>query len=116
MGRIACGRVGAARMLGGIHHPGCCVERCPACRRQAMTCDCRFDEDGPDDEDRRIDAAIDAYHDELEAEADRQYEAELGRQAEAELRLEEDAMGEVELPPEVIARIDALFDRPRGDS
>jgi hypothetical protein len=42
---------------GGVHHPGCCVERCPVCRGQAFGCPC-FDPDawesdnGPgDDED-----------------------------------------------------------------
>jgi hypothetical protein len=26
--------------LGGFHHPGCCLERCPACHGQAIGCDC----------------------------------------------------------------------------
>ncbi len=26
--------------LGGIHHPGCCMERCPACHGQAIGCEC----------------------------------------------------------------------------
>jgi hypothetical protein len=26
--------------LGGIHHPGCCMERCPACHGQAIGCGC----------------------------------------------------------------------------
>jgi hypothetical protein len=33
---------------GGVHHPGCCVERCPACLSQAITCGCFAD---PDEED-----------------------------------------------------------------
>lgn len=36
---------------GGFHHLGCDLQRCPLCRRQMMTCGCRFDEDGPDEED-----------------------------------------------------------------
>jgi hypothetical protein len=27
--------------LGGVHHPGCCIERCPACHGQAIGCECR---------------------------------------------------------------------------
>jgi hypothetical protein len=26
--------------MGGVHHPGCCMERCPACHGQAIGCDC----------------------------------------------------------------------------
>jgi hypothetical protein len=26
--------------LGGVHHPGCCIERCPACHGQAISCGC----------------------------------------------------------------------------
>ena len=26
--------------LGGVHHPGCCMERCPACHGQAIGCEC----------------------------------------------------------------------------
>jgi hypothetical protein len=25
---------------GGVHHPGCCVERCPDCLSQALGCPC----------------------------------------------------------------------------
>ncbi len=39
---------------GGIHHPGCCVERCPGCRGQALGCPCFDLDEEPDDElDRR---------------------------------------------------------------
>jgi hypothetical protein len=33
---------------GGIHHPGCCVEQCPACLGQILSCACIPD---PDDEE-----------------------------------------------------------------
>jgi len=33
--------------IGGVHHPGCCVERCPACLGQALGCPCFGD---PDDD------------------------------------------------------------------
>ena len=42
-----CGDCGVLR--GGWHHPGCDIQRCPACRRQLMSCGCQFDEDGPDE-------------------------------------------------------------------
>ena len=44
-----CGDCSAPR--GGMHHPGCDLERCPLCRGQAISCGCRFDEDGPADDD-----------------------------------------------------------------
>jgi hypothetical protein len=47
--RLRCGDCGVAR--GGHHHPGCDMQRCPLCRGQMMTCDCRFDEDGPDEDE-----------------------------------------------------------------
>jgi hypothetical protein len=31
--------------LGGIHHPGCCMERCPACHGQAIGCGCATEPD-----------------------------------------------------------------------
>ena len=47
--RLRCDDCGVAR--GGYHHPGCDMQRCPVCRAQMMTCGCRFDEDGPDDDE-----------------------------------------------------------------
>jgi hypothetical protein len=37
--------------LGGVHHPGCCVERCPACLGQALWCPCFTVDEQWDDED-----------------------------------------------------------------
>ena len=34
---------GCGTPLGGAHHPGCCLERCPACHGQALTCPCVAD-------------------------------------------------------------------------
>ena len=45
-GGVRCGDCGVLR--GGWHHPGCDLQRCPACGRQLMSCGCRFDEDGFD--------------------------------------------------------------------
>ena len=37
--------------LGGYHHPGCDMERCPQCGGQLISCDCLpYDEDEDDDE------------------------------------------------------------------
>jgi len=33
---------------GGLHHPGCCEERCPRCVGQAIGCGCRWEDDEPD--------------------------------------------------------------------
>ena len=35
---------------GGFHHLGCDLQQCPCCRRQMLSCGCRFDEDDPDDD------------------------------------------------------------------
>lgn len=48
---------------GGLHHLGCDLQDCPRCRRQLISCDCRFDEladeyDDPDDEDEDDDTAL----------------------------------------------------------
>ena len=45
-----CGDCGVDR--GGWHHPGCDIQRCPACGGQLLSCGCRFDEDGADPGDR----------------------------------------------------------------
>ena len=44
-----CGDCGVT--VGGVHHPGCDLADCPVCGCQMFSCGCRFDEDGPDDED-----------------------------------------------------------------
>lgn len=40
--RGPCGDCGV--QPGGLHHPGCDLQRCPRCRGQLLTCDCGFDE------------------------------------------------------------------------
>jgi len=37
-------------LMGGLHHPGCDMQRCPLCGGQFISCDCWFDEDGDLDE------------------------------------------------------------------
>jgi hypothetical protein len=39
---------GCGTPLGGAHHPGCCLERCPACHGQAITCPCVTDVEAED--------------------------------------------------------------------
>ncbi|MCU1355150.1 MAG: hypothetical protein JWM89_568 [Acidimicrobiales bacterium] len=39
-----CGDCGVP--VGGFHHLGCDVQRCPCCRHQMISCGCWFDEDG----------------------------------------------------------------------
>ncbi|MGH9127619.1 MAG: hypothetical protein ACRDY2_01315 [Acidimicrobiales bacterium] len=43
-GRAACGDCGAPP--GGVHHHGCDIEECPACRRQAISCGCQDEPEG----------------------------------------------------------------------
>lgn len=45
-----CGDCGV--MPGGFHHLGCDVQRCAVCSWQMISCGCRFDEDGPGDDDQ----------------------------------------------------------------
>jgi hypothetical protein len=44
-----CGDCGT--MPGGFHHLGCDVQQCPVCGGQMLSCGCRFDEDGPREDD-----------------------------------------------------------------
>jgi hypothetical protein len=45
-------------MPGGLHHPGCDVQRCPVCLGQLHFCDCWFDELGADPEEDEEDERI----------------------------------------------------------
>jgi hypothetical protein len=47
--RARCGDCGVR--TGGAHHPGCDIARCPRCHGQLFSCGCRFDEDGPDEDE-----------------------------------------------------------------
>ena len=37
---------------GGLHHLGCDILECPSCGGQLLGGDCRYDEDGPDEDDQ----------------------------------------------------------------
>jgi hypothetical protein len=64
--RTVCGDCGVAR--GGWHHPGCDIQECPSCRRQLLSCDCRFDEhDDDEDWEDDCDDEFEEDGDELEA-------------------------------------------------
>lgn len=52
-----CGSCGVA--VGGWHHPGCDLQRCPLCRGQMCSCDCLFDEDEVDEDE--IDEDLEPY-------------------------------------------------------
>lgn len=57
-----CGDCGV--LLGGLHHVGCDMQRCPRCQRQLISCGCRWDEYPPDEDgdgDDAIEAAVRAF-------------------------------------------------------
>lgn len=57
--RTRCGDCGV--VPGGFHHLGCDIQHCAVCGGQMLSCGCRFDEDGPDeDEEDDGDDGLDA--------------------------------------------------------
>lgn len=48
-----CGDCGV--QVGGFHHLGCDMQRCPRCRRQLLSCGCPFDELGGEQADEDLD-------------------------------------------------------------
>jgi hypothetical protein len=45
--------------IGGVHHPGCCIERCPVCLGQALGCPCFGEPDDDDDDNEDGDSGDD---------------------------------------------------------
>ena len=61
-----CGDCGV--QVGGFHHLGCDMQRCPRCRRQLLSCGCSFDEFGGEQADEDGDDGEDDAGDDGEDE------------------------------------------------
>lgn len=54
--KVRCGDCGV--VPGAVHHHGCDMERCPLCRRQSISCGCRWAGEEADDDDEVWDDSV----------------------------------------------------------